>query len=63
MEVHVKCGNELGIVSGAKMNDWKNEFSIYNLLIDEYWKKFHYGVKNLGKSTKLAANEWELMVR
>lgn len=58
MEIHEKWGNDWGIVSGTTLADWKTEFPVYNGKIDYYSKKFHTDVKNMGKTTQLAFNEW-----
>lgn len=58
MEIHEKWGNDWGIVSGTTLADWKAEFPVYSGKIDYYSKKFNTDVKNMGKTTKLAFNEW-----
>jgi hypothetical protein len=60
MEIHEKWGNDWGIVSGTTLEDWKNEFPIYNGKMDYYSKKFHEDVAAMGKNTKLGFNEWGL---
>ena len=58
MEIHEKWGNDWGLVSGTTLEDWKNEFPIYEEKIDYYCKKFHEDVAKMGKNTKLGFNEW-----
>jgi len=58
MEIHEKWGNDWGLVSGTTLEDWKNEFPIYEGKIDYYCKKFHEDVAKMGKNTKLGFNEW-----
>jgi len=60
MEIHEKWGNDWGVVSGQTLDDWKNEFPIYNGKMDYYCKKFNEDVALMGKNTKLGFNEWGL---
>ncbi|MEA4937293.1 MAG: hypothetical protein VB102_11735 [Paludibacter sp.] len=58
MEYHEKWGNEWGLAAGTKLEEWKNEFPLYNGKFDDYCNMFFERVKAMGKNTRLAFNEW-----
>lgn len=58
MEYHEKWGNEWGLAAGTTLEEWKNEFPLYNGKFDDYCNMFFERVKAMGKNTRLAFNEW-----
>lgn len=58
MEVHEKWGNGWGLASGTTLEEWKNEFPIYEGKLDSLCRQFHSDVKIMGKTTRLGMNEW-----
>jgi alpha-L-arabinofuranosidase len=58
MEYHEKWGNEWGLAGGRTLEEWKNEFPLYNGKFDDYCTEFFKQVKAMGKETKLGFNEW-----
>jgi alpha-N-arabinofuranosidase len=59
LEIHEKWGNEWGLASGMTVEDWRNEFPLYNGKLGDYMRKFHDGMKAAGRpQVKLGFNEW-----
>ena len=61
MEVHEKWGNQWGLASGQSMDDWKNEFPLYDGKLEMYIQRFHSEMIRIGKpNVKFGMNEWGL---
>lgn len=59
MELHEKWGNQWGLASGQTLEDWQNEFPLYNGRLAEYMKKFREEMKATGRNhVKMGFNEW-----
>jgi hypothetical protein len=58
IEMHEKWGNEWGLASGMTLDDWRNEFPIYNGEIDSLIDLFHVRMEQAGRDVRLGFNEW-----
>jgi len=61
LEVHEKWGNEWGLASGRTIEDWRNEFPLYDGRFGESIRRFHEETAAAGRSDiRLGMNEWGL---
>jgi alpha-L-arabinofuranosidase len=61
LEVHEKWGNEWGLDSGRTIEDWRNEFPLYDGRFSECIRRFHEETAAAGRSdVRLGMNEWGL---